>query len=962
MMNNEQYQQLLLRYEALERENERLKVLLRKHGITYVPDRIKIPDTSPYSPISFPPVRLSLDGKVRLFRSLFRGREDVYARRWQSRTTGKGGYQPVCTNEWRTGVCDKRQYKCAECPNRNFETLNDRAVYRHLEGRNEDCLDVIGLYTIMPDNSCAFLCTDFDDKNCEHGYKGDVKAFIDVCKEWSIPYAIERSRSGNGAHVWIFFEDVLPAYKARQVGSAILTEAMNRNGRMSFKSYDRFFPSQDYLPEGGLGNLVALPLQGRARRKLNTVFVDDDFLAYQDQWAFLSQIKKMTAGTVEKVLAEHRQAELGPLSVSDEQKPWTPPIVQPIGNSDIYENVEIVKADKLYIPIKAVSAKVLNHLKRIAAFKNPEYYRRQAMRLSTYSVPRVISCCEFTDDYLLMPRGCEDAVTSFLNKNNIDFTLTDKTQPGQPVSVTFQGELRTEQQQAVDCISAFDNGVLYATTAFGKTVVAAALIAYKKVNTLILVHSKALLGQWKERLSEFLNIDYQKPDRPKRRGRYKAFSPIGCLDSTGNVLHGMIDIALMQSCLDGDEVKPFVRDYGMVIVDECHHVSSVTFERVLKGVTARYVYGLTATPIRKDGHQPIIFMQCGPIRFSANAASLMAQQGFHRYFIPRFTSFRPLTEDKQNISSLYQSLVDDEVRNNLIVDDVCKAVDAGRIPMVLTSRTAHVEILSQMLHDRGKDVIRLTGSGTAKEKKTALHQLRIVPVKNKLVVVATGRYVGEGFDYPRLDTLFLALPISWKGLLAQYAGRLHREYPGKEDVRIYDYIDLHHPVYDSMYKRRLKGYASIGYKVADVSSPALFDSLPDLDLASSEGQIFNGKTFFVPFCKDLLAAKHSIIISSPKLYHVQQNQLTDMLKDLLVNGINIIVLSKQSDEQTDYLKSLGITVNTNKTLSHSCAIIDRSIVWYGGIHLLGFSTEEDNIIKLSDNARLAAELIGALME
>ena len=255
-MNNEQYQQLLLRYEALERENERLKVLLRKHGITYVPDRIKIPDPSPYSPISFPPVRLSLDGKVRLFRSLFRGREDVYARRWQSRTTGKGGYQPVCTNEWRTGVCDKRQYKCAECPNRNFETLNDRAVYRHLEGRNEDCLDVIGLYTIMPDNSCAFLCADFDDKNCEHGYKGDVKAFIDVCKEWSIPYAIERSRSGNGAHVWIFFEDVLPAYKARQVGSAILTEAMNRNGRMSFKSYDRFFPNQDYLPEGGLGNLV----------------------------------------------------------------------------------------------------------------------------------------------------------------------------------------------------------------------------------------------------------------------------------------------------------------------------------------------------------------------------------------------------------------------------------------------------------------------------------------------------------------------------------------------------------------------------------------------------------------------------------------------------------------------------------------------------------------------------------
>lgn len=621
MENNERYQQLLQHCEELQKENDRLKVLLQRHGIKYEIVASKSLEASP-NPLTS---QLSLDEKVQLFRSLFRGREDVYARRWQSKTTGKGGYQPVCINEWSQGGCDKKRYKCADCPNRNFEALNDRAVYWHLEGKREDCTDVIGLYAIMPDNNCAFLCADFDDKNCEHGYKEDVTAFVGICRDWDIPYVIERSRSGNGAHVWIFFEDVISAYKARRLGSSILTEAMNQNGRMSFKSYDRFFPNQDSLPEGGLGNLVALPLQGQARRRSNTVFVDDNFLAYRNQWAFLSQVKKMTTEEIDKLLIEHTQEELGLLSTSDERKPWIPPAVQTISSKDIYTKVDITRSDKLYIPIKAVSAKVLNHLKRIAAFKNPEFYRKQAMRLSTYSIPRIISCFEFTDNYLLMPRGCEDAIISFFKANYVDYTLTDKTNHGQMISVTFQGKLHTEQQQAVDSLSQYNNGVLYATTAFGKTVTAAALIADKKVNTLILVHSRALLTQWKERLSEFLEIDYQEPEKPKRRGRRKVFSPVGCLDSTGNTLHGIIDIALIQSCVDGDDVKPFVRNYGMVIVDECHHVSSVTFERVLKGVTAHYVYGLTATPIRKDGHQPIIFMQCGPIRFSADAASQRAQ-------------------------------------------------------------------------------------------------------------------------------------------------------------------------------------------------------------------------------------------------------------------------------------------------------------------------------------------------
>ena len=522
-------------------------------------------------------------------------------------------------------------------------------MYRHLEGKDEYCCDVVGLYAIMQDNNCAFLCADFDDKNCKYGYKEDVLAYVGVCREWLIPYAIERSRSGNGVHVWIFFEAPLPASKARRLGNAILTEAMTRNGQMSFNSYDRFFPNQDYLPEGGFGNLVALPLQGQARRKENSVFVDNDFLVYKNQWAFLYNLKKIRESTVDQLLRLHYQEELGKLSMSSENKPWVTPLPQNITQEDFHAKVEIIKADKLYIPLKAVSAKVLNHLKRIAAFKNPEFYSKQALRLSTYAIPRIISCFDITNEYLAMPRGCEDATQSFLNDNAVTYTIIDKTNHGNKISVSFQGEEREEQLEAINALLPYTNGILHATTAFGKTVTAAAIIARKKVNTLILVHSKALLKQWHDRLTEFLNIDYPQHEGKNKRGRRKVFSPIGCFDSSGNTLHGIIDIALIQSCLDEDGVKPFVQDYGMVIVDECHHVSSITFEQVLRSIKAHTIYGLTATPIRKDGHQPIIFMQCGPIRFSTDVKSQIAKQSFDRFLIPRFTSYNSILQPYINI-------------------------------------------------------------------------------------------------------------------------------------------------------------------------------------------------------------------------------------------------------------------------------------------------------------------------
>ena len=630
-------QRLLNRIKELEAENTELKKRLGEDIIPVV----QVPTAMQ---------TLSLQEKVNLFRSLFKGREDVFARRWYSKATGKAGYQPVCQNEW-SPLCDKRRNKCAECQNRQFSPLIDNDFYRHLEGKDVDGRDVIGLYVLNEDNTCHLICTDFDDKNCEHGYQEDVLAFVDVCKSWSIPCSVERSRSGNGSHVWIFFETPVLAVKARRLGNAILTEAMNRNGKISFKSYDRFFPNQDTLPEGGLGNLVALPLQGLARKNGNSIFVNEYFEPYDDQWEYLLNVSKLSEVAMDEILKRTSNIlPLGDLSKTSEGKPWEVPVTTKIEKSDFLSEIVITRSNMLIIPLNQLSSKVLNHLRRVASFRNPEFYSKQALRLSTYQTPRIISCADLTEEFLALPRGCEDAVKTLLKEKNVAYRFEDNTNHGRPISVHFNGELRENQQEAVNTLAMNNTGVLSATTAFGKTVAAIGLIATTtafgktvaaigliakhSVNTLILVHTKALLDQWVKRLEQFLVID----DVPViEKGKHKKnLSSIGTLSSTGNRLHGIIDIALMQSCISDGEVKPFVKDYGLVIADECHHISAVNFEQILKAVNARYVYGLTATPIRKDGHQPIIFMQCGPIRYNADAKAQMQSQTFQRLLVPRF--------------------------------------------------------------------------------------------------------------------------------------------------------------------------------------------------------------------------------------------------------------------------------------------------------------------------------------
>ena len=963
------YEELLSERDELAQRIERLqaenKILRDRLGIAAEEPvintsisaigAITINQPTPPNPFPLlPPSNLSLQEKVALFQSIFRGREDVFAKRWYSRSTNKSGYQPVCANEWNPQLCDKKKHKCADCPNRQFAPLTYEHLYRHLEGKDEDGRDVIGLYAVLTDNTCYFLCADFDDKNCEHGYQSDVLSYVSVCKDWGLQPSIERSRSGNGAHVWLFFETPILAAKARRLGSAILTEATNRDGKMSFKSYDRFFPNQDALSEGGLGNLVALPLQGKARRNNNSVFVDETFTPYNDQWTYLQRIQRISETQVDTILKEHSTTELGELSKTSESKPWETPKPQPLSADDFPQTLTITRSNALYIPIAGLSARVLNHLKRLASFRNPEFYSRQAMHFSTFTTPRIITCAEMEDDYLILPRGCEDELTKLLTERLIPNTLLDETQHGTPIQVTFNGILRPDQEQAQQSLLHYTNGTLSATTAFGKTVTAASLIAKRQINTLILVHSKALLDQWQQTLSQFLTIDYTPEDTTHKRGRKKIFSPIGTLDSNGNSLHGIIDIALMQSCLTDTDIKPFVRNYGMVIVDECHHVSAVQFERVLKFVNAQYVYGLTATPIRKDGHQPIIFMQCGPIRYTADAKKQIAQQSFSRELIPRFTSFRWLKDDSPTFAQVAQELAANDIRNQLIIEDVRKTLDAHRTPLILTNLTSHVETMANLLRPHCPHVVTLVGSASANEKRETMAYLQSISPTEPLAIVATGKYVGEGFDFPRLDTLFLAMPVSWKGIVAQYSGRLHRDYPNKTHVQIYDYVDIHVPLCEIMYRRRLKGYAAVGYQpLGDATSKSSSEITPN--------RIYNGGNYLSAFHEDVLRTTQSIVISAPKWHITQCAKTLRLLQDLMTNGVSVRLLVSDMDNATKLsLEQLGFLIQPNPTTLR-IAILDRKTIWYGGINYLSSTSIEENAMRLT-NPTIADDILNILVK
>jgi len=739
---------------------------------------------------------LPVSKKIEIFSNMFAGRNDVYARMWTSRKTGRSGYSPVCKNEWVRGICQKPEIKCSQCSNREFIPLDESVIEKHLKG-----VQVIGVYAMLSDETCHFLSVDFDGKT----WFEDVAAFRKTCEQTEVPVAIERSRSGNGGHAWIFFEETIPAYMAKRMGTLLITRTMEDRYQLDMKSYDRLFPSQDTMPKGGFGNLIALPFQKEAVKSGNSVFIDSNGISYQDQWRFLVEQKKMSFADVERVMK--KTSKNGQIlgircsPVEEDDPPW---MKLPSGKSrykpkifDLPERVEVVIANRVYVKIEKIPSILLSQIKQLAAFQNPEFYKRQSMRLSTFTTPRVVCCAEILDEYLSIPRGCLEDINCLMDEYGIQIDIRDERVIGKKVKWDFCGELNGEQEKISRKMLKHETGVLVLPPGSGKTVLAIHAITKRKKNTLILVHRKSLMEQWRLQLAFFLGIEVQ---------------DIGQIGGGKDSITGILDVAMIQSLERKGIVKDIVEDYGFVIVDECHHIGAVSFERVLSQVKAKYILGLTATPYRRDGHQPIVHMQCGSICFQKKKKQ--GVPGIFKYtVIPRITNFSYAGSDESNIYDIWPQLVKDKKRNEMIVKDILGAVAEGRFPIVLTERREHIEILEDLLQGPIEYLAVLHGGLRTKRRKEVLSGLNECGDNTKKILLATGAYIGEGFDDPRLDTLFITMPVSFKGKMVQYAGRLHRSKKDKNEVRIYDYVDYNVSVLMRMFEKRLKTYKMMGYDI-----------------------------------------------------------------------------------------------------------------------------------------------------
>jgi superfamily II DNA or RNA helicase len=796
--SEEQLKAALAECARLNAENARFRSILAAHGLLPKPAEdhpvAKSSESSTGIHNGSPP-----SVKLQIFKSLFRGREDIYALRWERGE--KHGYAPAADMDWNaihSAPPDKRKHVARKT--RTLRPFTDAAIRDHLEGKA-----TIGIYPLLPDETCWLLAVDFD----KSGWHDDATAFLTTCHGFNVPACLERSRSGNGGHIWIFFDRPVLAVDARRLGAALLTRTTESRHEIGLDSYDRFFPNQDTMPKGGFGNLIALPLQKVPRKSHNSVFVDENFEPHPDQWRYLSAVQRVPADMLPALI--HEMAPEGNIvgvrfaAIEEEAggDPWLlPPSKKrrerPIAGP-LPARVRLVLSNMAYVEKKTLPPALLDRLCRLAAFQNPEFYKAQAMRLSTYGKPRIISCAEDFPEHMGLPRGCLQEALELFRVHGIATDIQDERFSGRQLGVEFLGTLLPAQDEAVALASPHDTGVICAPTAFGKTAVGAWLIAHRKVNTLVVVHRQQLLDQWRARLATFL-------DQPA--------ASIGQIGGGKATRTGDIDVAVIQSLHRKGEVHDFVAEYGQVIIDECHHLSAFTFEQVLKQVKARYVVGLTATPFRKDGHQPIIFMQCGPIRFSLSARKAAESSPFEYSVVPRYTEFSvPAVDAEITIQDLYAAMVTDAARNELIIRDLKQAIQSGRSPLLLTGRTDHLEEFASRLRTVVPNVFILRGGMGRKQRRIALDSLAAVGDEEPRVILATGSYIGEGFDDARLNTLFLAMPVSWKGTLQQYVGRLHRTHHNKKEVRVYDYVDAQVPMLARMFTKRLAGYEAIGYSV-----------------------------------------------------------------------------------------------------------------------------------------------------
>jgi len=772
---------------------------------------------------------------------------------------------------------------------------------------------------------------------------------------------VERSRSGRDGHLWIFFESAIDAGAVRRFGNGMLEKGAETVNLKSFRFYDRMLPAQTSIGEGELGYLIALPLQGVALRNGNSAFVDQDWKPIPDQWATLFSTQKLSTKTVENCIKQWNIPEENPSCfLSEETKPWERR--KEFHREDVDGELHLTLANRLYIETANLKPRIQNQLRRMAAIQNPVFYRNQAMGLSNHANSRYLYLGEDDDGFLCIPRGVLDTLLKRCKEADIPVRIEDKSASGKPLNVQFTGELRDNQQAAVKALLPHDCGILSAATAFGKTVVCSNLIGSRKVSTLILLESSALIEQWQNALEHFLEFYEELPEYETKSGRKKRRkSVIGVIHGPKDTSTGIVDIAMAGSLCKRGEFHPRLREYGMVLVDECHHSASDTLRSVLQEVHARYVYGVTATPFRGDGLEKVNEMLLGPVRFQYSAKEKAAEQGIGHYVVPRFTrTVLPFGQEKLHVTQAYERLRKNESRNVMIAEDVKQALADGRTPVILTRFTDQASALYELLKPFAQHPFLLTGEMPKKNRDAAVKKMTKVPPDESVFLVATGQLIGEGFDYPRLDTLFLATPVSWKGVVEQYAGRLHRDYPGKKDVFIYDYVDSHIPVFDNMYAKRLRTYKRIGYSLYAADTPE----------KQTSNVIFDSDSYRPVFEQDLQEAVQSVVISSPTLSRKRVERLLALIQPGQEKGLKAAVITWHpdvyrygKDEQRlsllENLRTAGCEIRFARENCQHFAVIDEKIVWYGSMNLLSRDDVEDNIMRL-ESREIAEELLGIM--
>ncbi len=984
----------------LQKENGILKAILERSGITYREELKSLMNPVVAKPEDlFDPDQGSrivrpaeiTDEMAQRFFSRFWGRQDVYAKRSVNRKTGKAGYYPQCVNFWKPECLLKQGTgKCTDCRYHEYKRVEKEAVLAHLKGESPNGSDVLGIYPLLPNNTCRFLVYDFDDHekgaenrdfaNTTDEWLDEIDAMRRICRICGIDPLVERSRSGKGAHIWIFFEKPIEARLVRKFGFALLDKGAESVNMKSFRYYDRMLPAQDTLPEGGLGNLIALPLQGRALLKGNSAFIDENNNAYPDQWSVLLSKPRLSEEYIRARIKEWSSAlALSDYSEADGEKPWK-------NKRDLFSpahvdgKVQITLSNGIYVKTDNLKPGIQNGIRRLAQFSNPVFYRNRAIGNSNFDTsPRIYLGKDLRDGdsgYIQIPRGLLEELESKLDKAGIGYEITDERCEGKSIDCHFNGELRPVQKTALAGLAAHDNGILHAATAFGKTVVCSALLAEKKVPTLIILESSALVEQWKESLDIFLGIDEELPKYATKTGRVKQRKEtVGVLSGSRDSTTGIVDIAMAGSVLvyiwgtKSGGFSKLLDKYGMIICDECHHSASDTVSEILKYTSSRYVYGVTATPVRGDKLEKINYMLIGPVRYRYTTKEMSKEQGIGHYVIPRFTrTVYPKGEipERMHPNEAYELLRDNRSRDDLITNDVRDCISRGRCPVVLSRYRDHSERLYEMLSGTADHVFLLTGDNK-KEHSEILEKLKTVGTDESLILVATGQLIGEGFDYPRLDTLIMATPVSFRGVVEQYAGRLNRSFVTKKNVVIFDYVDSHIPMFSNMYSKRLKAYKQIGYDVRtdlDNLESEMTDITESPEIVPES--IFDSENYMPVFRNDVLSASKRVIISCPYLSAWRTRPFIEKVKWIQNRGVEITLYTMPAGsyltgeesfwmELHDEMCRAGINIKTGE-VRERFAVIDNELVWYGSIELLGKSSVDDGMMRIKDH-RVASELM-----